>query len=240
MAFKAFPTENNVGSPADSLESRAFTELKYMEARRGTFGSGPQSKVLTGWNKSGETGLSFEVAAGKGVIHGYHVESAGIEAITLPASTSGTLYLKLAYTSELVSSATLGTTVTTDIRDCIPLWDFTTDATTITSETDRRDTNGGWLQGTDTVATPTVDVGVHPYRVHFRASSNGGADTWSASFGMDWREGCGYRTRFGTDGSFDPKPGLDDPGFTFNDFQVVIPSGVTGVNPNITYLIQSW
>ena len=194
MALVCFPTEANVGAAADTQDARAYTEARAVDIAK----THCHSKVLSGFDKFGEVGLEFRFTPGVIVLNGYRIEGddASHEAFTLPASTTGTIYLNLTRTTGLVTSAAFSVTAATDPLDGIPVRNFTTDGSSITADSDRRDLLGCLASGVSLAQATTLEIGFHPRTVHLSGigtvdpNSPGANDAYGA-VGYENRENNG-------------------------------------------------
>jgi len=131
MAYRVYPTENDVGSASATgqvmTESNMATMVQALMRR--------PSAVKSGLALSAGTGLEVEIATGFAFVNGYLFEVTATESFTPAASENKALYLRLDYTSDKVSGVTY---VKTDSLDPIDddhllLGEYITDGSSVTS-----------------------------------------------------------------------------------------------------------
>ena len=196
MAFKIFPTENDVGPIAgDGRKSTEPNMSSWLEQARPistfyadgtTVGAGG---VGTGYNfdlAAHTPGLSADITSGTANVRGFRTESDATIAVTCTASMHNHLYLALTKVSSLVTTATITNIVTstrdnigTPPADSIYLWDLLCDGSTVTVAHDYRNFSAGMCVGTyqgDGTDNRLINIGFMPKLVMVQGIGVGSTD----------------------------------------------------------------
>lgn len=146
MAYRVYPTENDVGSA--SATGQVMTESNLAKIAK-AFVRRP-SAVKSGLTLSAGTGLEVEIATGFGFVNGYLFEVTATESFTPAASENKALWLRLDYTADKVSGITYVKTdsLTPIDDDHLLLGEYITDGASVTS-----------VDHSELVETPGYEIG---------------------------------------------------------------------------------